>query len=69
LRAVAAFIGRSAEHALRPARKAGLEGVWTFRVDSGVRVFYTQQRDERGAISELIGVGRHDDYRTIVRRR
>src|SRR6266851_1789553 len=67
--AVAAFIDRSAENSLRPERKSGLEGVWAFRVTRGVRVFYTQESDERGAISELIGVGQHDDYRTIARRR
>jgi hypothetical protein len=67
--AVAAFIDRSRENALRPERKSGLEGIWTFRVDLGIRVFYTQERDAEGRISELFHVGRHDEYRTITRRR
>jgi mRNA-degrading endonuclease RelE of RelBE toxin-antitoxin system len=67
--AIAAFIDRIREHALRPERKSGLEGIWTFRVDRGIRVFYTQERDAEGRISELFHVGRHDEYRTITRRR
>jgi hypothetical protein len=67
--AVQQFINRSAEHSLRPERKAGLHGIWAFRVTSGVRVFYTQQRDEAGSYSLLFHVGPHDDYRTVERRR
>jgi hypothetical protein len=67
--AVAAFMDRSREQALRPERKSELDGVWTFRVDRDIRVFYTQERDAEGRISELFHVGRHDDYRTITRRR
>jgi mRNA-degrading endonuclease RelE of RelBE toxin-antitoxin system len=67
--AVKAFIDRSRENALRPERKAGLRGMWAFRVDLGLRVFYTQERDAEGRISELFHVGRHDDYRIIARRR
>ena len=67
--AVAAFVDRSREHALRPERKSGLNDIWTFRVDRGIRVFYTQERDAKGLVSELFHVGRHDDYRTITRRR
>ena len=67
--AVDAFVDRSREHALRPERKSGLEGIWTFRVGLGIRVFYTQERDVEGRISELFHVGRHDEYRTITRRR
>jgi mRNA-degrading endonuclease RelE of RelBE toxin-antitoxin system len=67
--AVDAFIGRSRENALRPELKSGLKGIWTFRVDLGLRVFYTQERDAEGRISELFHVGRHDDYRTIMRGR
>jgi mRNA-degrading endonuclease RelE of RelBE toxin-antitoxin system len=67
--AVAAFIDRSREHALRPERKAGLRGIWTFRVDLDLRVFYTQERDADGRrVSELFHVGKHDDYRLISRR-
>jgi hypothetical protein len=69
LRAIEHFIDRSAENALRPQRKSGLRGIWAFRVTSGVRVFYTQERDEHGSYSELFRVGPHDDYRTIERRR
>jgi hypothetical protein len=67
--AIQNFRNRSAENALRPERKSGLGGIWAFRVTSGVRVFYTQLRDEHGAYSELFHVGPHDDYRTVVRRR
>jgi mRNA-degrading endonuclease RelE of RelBE toxin-antitoxin system len=67
--AVSAFIDRSHENALRPERKSGLQGIWTFRVDRGVRVFYTQEQDADGLISELFHVGRYNDYRTITRRR
>lgn len=67
--AIRAFIDRSREHALQPERKAGLKGIWTFRADLGLRVFYTQERDSAGRLSELFHVGRHDDYRTIRRSR
>jgi hypothetical protein len=67
--AVGAFIDRSSEHALRPERKQGLGGIWAFRVTSAVRVFYVQDRDDIGLVSVLFGVGRHDDYRSIIRRR
>jgi hypothetical protein len=67
--AVGAFIDRSRENALRAERKRGLEGIWAFRVTSSVRVFYVQGTDEKGRISILFHVGRHDDYRTIIRRR
>lgn len=67
--AVGAFINRSREHALRPERKSGLEGIWAFRVTAAVRVFYVQDTDEEGRVSVLFHVGRHDDYRTIIRRR
>jgi mRNA-degrading endonuclease RelE of RelBE toxin-antitoxin system len=63
------FINRTAENALQPERKAGLRGIWAFRVTSGVRVFYTQGKDAQGTYSELFHVGPHDDYRTIERRR
>jgi hypothetical protein len=69
MEAIGAFIQRSREQALRPERKQGLSGIWTFRVTSGVRVFYVQEADEDGRVSTLFHVGRHDDYRTIVRRR
>lgn len=49
--------------------KRGLAGIWAFRVTSGVRVFYTQQKDSEGSYSELFHVGPHDDYRTVTRRR
>jgi hypothetical protein len=63
------FRERTRENALRPERKAGLSGVWAFRVTSAVRVFYIQERDEHGAYSLLFHVGQHDDYRTIARHR
>jgi hypothetical protein len=68
IRAVEQFINRTAEHSLRPERKQGLDDIWAFRVTSGVRVFYRQAKDDKGACSELIHVGPHDDYRTIGRR-
>jgi hypothetical protein len=66
--AILHFRERSAEHALRPERKSGLQGIWAFRVTRGLRVFYFQKRDAQGTYSELIHVGPHDDYRTIGRR-
>jgi hypothetical protein len=67
--AVGDFVDRSREHALRPERKSGLQGIWAFRVISSVRVFYVQETDESGRVNVLFHVGRHDDYRTIIRRR
>jgi hypothetical protein len=67
--AVGAFINRSRERALRPERKQGAGEIWAFRVTSAVRVFYVQDRDESGRVSVLFHVGRHDDYRSIIRRR
>jgi hypothetical protein len=69
IEAVKRFIDRSAEHALRPERKKGLQGIWAFRVTSGIRIFYVQKKDAAGAYSELFHVGPHDDYRTISRKR
>jgi len=67
--AILHFRARNAEHALRPERKSGLQGIWAFRATRGVRVFYAQKKDAQGAYSELVDVGPHDDYRTISRRR
>jgi hypothetical protein len=69
IRAVGAFIDRSRERALRPERKAGLQGIWTFRVTSVVRAFYVQKNEAEGRVSVLFHVGPHDDYRTIIQRR
>jgi mRNA-degrading endonuclease RelE of RelBE toxin-antitoxin system len=69
IRAVEQFTNRTAENSLRPERKQGLDGIWAFRVTSGVRVFYRQAKDDKGTYSELIHVGPHDDYQTISRRR
>jgi hypothetical protein len=68
IEAVKRFISRTAENALRPERKSGLQGIWTFRVTSGVRVFYVQKKDASGTYSELFHVGHHDDYRIVSRR-
>jgi hypothetical protein len=67
--AIQNFRNRSSENALRPERKSGLGSIWAFRVTSGVRVFYTQKKDDVGSYSELFHIGPHDDYRTIERRR
>jgi hypothetical protein len=67
--AVRRFINRSAEHALQPERKQGMQGIWAFRVTTGVRVFYVQKKDASGRYSEIFHVGHHDDYRTVSRRR
>jgi mRNA-degrading endonuclease RelE of RelBE toxin-antitoxin system len=67
--AVKQFIDRTAERSLQPERKEGLQGIWAFRVTTGVRVFYVQKKDAAGAYSELFHVGPHDDYRTVSRRR
>ncbi len=69
IEAIQQFITRTAEHALRPERKSGLHGIWAFRVTSGIRVFYLQERDKEGSYSLLFHVGPHDDYRTVERRR
>jgi hypothetical protein len=44
IEAVKRFIDRAAERSLQPERKTGLQGIWAFRVTSGVRVFYVQRR-------------------------
>jgi hypothetical protein len=67
--AIVAFIDRTRENTLRPEQKSGLPGIWAFRVDPNIRIFYTQERDAEGRISELFHVGRHDDYRIIMRLR
>lgn len=67
--AVGKFRDRSAENSLRPEKKSGLKGIWAFRVNSGVRVFYFQRRDGKGAYSDLFHVGPHDDYRTIANKK
>lgn len=67
--AVQNFRSRTAENSLRPERKSGLRGIWAFRVTGGVRVFYTQEKDEQGTYSLLFHVGPHDDYRVVERRR
>jgi hypothetical protein len=69
IEAVKRFIDRTAERSLQPERKTGLQGIWAFRVSSGVRVFYVQKKDAEGAYSELFHVGPHDDYRAVTRRR
>jgi hypothetical protein len=61
---------RSNENALRVERKSGLEGVWAFRVDRGIRVFFVLGKDRQGrTINRLFHVGAHDDYRTVARKR
>jgi hypothetical protein len=45
IEAVKRFVDRTSERSLQPERKAGLQGVWAFRVTSGVRVFYVQKKD------------------------
>ncbi len=69
IEAVKRFIDRTAERSLQPEQKAGLRGIWAFRVTTGVRVFYIQKKDDAGAYSELFHVGPHDDYRTVSRKR
>jgi hypothetical protein len=63
------FVDRTGERSLQPERKKGLQGIWAFRVTTGVRVFYVQKKDEAGTYSELFHVGPHDDYRTVSRKR
>src|ERR1700693_4844946 len=69
LEAVRKFRERSAENSLQPEKKTGLKGVWAFRVNSAVRVFYVQHRDGQGAYSDLFHVGPHNDYRAVVNKR
>jgi mRNA-degrading endonuclease RelE of RelBE toxin-antitoxin system len=64
--AVRKFRERSAENSLRPEKKSGLKGTWAFRVNSAVRVFYVQRRDDESAYSDLFHVGPHNDYRTAI---
>jgi mRNA-degrading endonuclease RelE of RelBE toxin-antitoxin system len=68
IEAVKRFIDRIGERSLQPERKKGLQGIWAFRVTSGVRVFYVQKKDAEGAYSELFHVDPHDDYRTVSRK-
>jgi mRNA-degrading endonuclease RelE of RelBE toxin-antitoxin system len=49
IRVVDHFINRTAENSLRPERKQGLDGILAFRVTTGVRVFYQQAKDDKGA--------------------
>jgi hypothetical protein len=68
--AVRHFRDRSNENALRPERKSGLKGIWAFRVSSGIRVFYEVVKDDAGqTMNRLLHVGRHDDYRTVKRKK
>jgi len=68
--AVRRFIDRTNENALKVEKKSGLEGVWAFRIDRGVRAFFVQTKDARGrTINRLFHVGEHDDYRTVTRKR
>ena len=66
--AILAFCERNRAHALRPELLKGLVGIWSFRVDRGLRVFYPQERDADGRVHVLFHVGPHDDYRTIARK-
>src|ERR1700756_397394 len=67
--AVRKFRDRSAENSLQLEKKSGLKGVWAFRVNLPIRVFYVQRRDTVGSYSDLFHVGPHDDYRTILNKR
>ena len=68
--AVRHFVDRTSENALKVEKKSGLQGVWAFRVDRGIRVFFVQAKDPQGrTISRLFHVGEHDDYRTVTRKR
>ncbi len=68
--AVRHFIDRSNENALKVEKKSGLQGVWSFRVDRGIRAFFTQGKDAQGrTVNRLFHVGEHDDYRTVARKR
>ncbi|HEX4110998.1 MAG TPA: hypothetical protein VH020_00545 [Stellaceae bacterium] len=64
------FFERSNENALKVEKKVGLEGVWAFRVDRGIRIFFVQGKDMQGrTINRLFHVGAHNDYRTVTRKR
>jgi len=63
--AVIHFSDRSADNALRPELKNGLDNVWGFRVTGRYRAFYKKLRDKDGAIYCLFHVGHHDDYRVL----
>jgi len=66
--AIEHFINRTAEHAIQARPKTGLD-CWAFRVPgTGIRVFYTPEKDDRGRFAELFHVGHHDDYRTVKRK-
>jgi hypothetical protein len=69
IEAIRHFIDRTAENSLRPEKKHGLQGISTFRVTDSLRAFYVQKRDREGTYSEIFLVGRHDDYRTIGRKK
>jgi hypothetical protein len=69
IKAVTQFIDRTAENSLRPEKKKGLRDILAFRVTDSIRIFYVHKRDGEGTYSELFFVGRHDEYRTIKRRR
>ena len=66
--AVRHFRDRTAENALRIERKSGLLGIWAFRVNNDLRVFFLQRTSSDGRYAELLHVGHHDDYRTIKRK-
>src|SRR3954447_5131331 len=63
------FRNRSAENALLPEKKAGLKGIWAFRVTTAIRVFYVQRKDSAGSYSEIFYVGLHNDYRTVINKK
>jgi mRNA-degrading endonuclease RelE of RelBE toxin-antitoxin system len=68
--AVGHFRNRTNENALQVERKSGLKGIWSFRVDVGIRAFFVQGKDEAGrTVNRLFHVGHHDDYRTVGRKR
>ena len=66
--AIAHFVERDAENSLRPELKHGFEGIWSFRINQGYRVFYAKERDEEGTVFRLFHVGHHDDYRSLKRK-
>lgn len=59
------FADRSADNALRPEMKNGLENVWGYRITNRYRAFYKKLRDSEGAIYCMFHVGHHDDYRVL----
>ena len=68
--AVRHFVDRTNENALQVEKKAGLKGVWSFRIDRGNRAFFTQAKDGDGnTVNHLFHCGPHDDYRTVERKR